>query len=119
MKQNNRAVGAKKEEAAAAFLSRKGYLICEKNYRSKRGEIDIIAKKDKYLVFVEVKYRKNTSFGNPEEAVTLQKQCIISQVAQVYMLTHGYRLETSVRFDVIAIEGEHIRHYENAFLFRG
>lgn len=114
---NNRALGTKKEELAAVFLQKRGYHIKERNFRCRTGEVDLIAEKDHYLVFVEVKYRTNAKKGLPEEAVNLRKQHVISKTAEYYLLTHGYGMQKPCRFDVVAIEGNDIRHYENAFPF--
>ncbi len=90
------------EREAARFLEKNGYTVLEKNYRKKFGEIDIIARKDDYLVFIEVKTRKAHSHGTPLEAVTTRKQRQISRVAQCY-LTEKQLHETAARFDVIAV----------------
>ena len=66
---NNRETGSRFENEAASFFIEKGYEILERNYRRKTGEIDLIVTDHKYLVFVEVKYRKSTQKGFPEEAV--------------------------------------------------
>ena len=71
--ENKRAVGSRYEEETAAFLQKNGYRILEKNFRDRRGEIDLIAKDGRTLVFVEVKYRKNARNGYPEEAVDTRK----------------------------------------------
>ena len=79
------------------------------------GEIDIIAKDEEYLVFVEVKYRKNKRAGSAAEAVNFNKMRKISRCADVYMMQHRVSGNTSVRFDVVAIEEGHLTHYKNAF----
>ena len=71
---NKRCVGKQKEELAAEFLVRRGVKIIDKNYACKVGEIDLIGLDNGYLVFVEVKYRKNTAYGYPEEAVSKNKR---------------------------------------------
>ena len=60
---NKRTIGADKEQLAARYLDDNGYTVLERNFRNKTGEIDIIAKKDNYIVFVEVKYRSNNKYG--------------------------------------------------------
>lgn len=67
--ENHREVGRQFEDAAAAYLESKGYVILERNYGDRKGEIDIIAKDGKELVFIEVKYRRNLEKGDPAEAV--------------------------------------------------
>lgn len=112
-------VGKSGEQLAARFLCTKGYRILEKNYRTSRGEIDIIASNGKVLVFTEVKTRKGDFLESPLAAVTLKKQRQISMVAQEYLSSHNL-FDTEARFDVIAIKLKdgmhpHIEHIENAF----
>ena len=94
--------GDKGEAIAARYLKKKGYRIIEMNYQTKLGEIDIIAKDKKTVVFVEVKTRKSWQFGNPKGAVTPAKQRKISMVALQYLKTMDRR-DISARFDVVAI----------------
>lgn len=116
---NNRKTGSSYEKIAAAFLEKQDYQILQMNYRCRMGEIDIVAKDDTYLVFIEVKYRKDMSCGMPQEAVGPRKQKIISRVADHYRLTHGYTESTPCRFDVVAICGEKIELIKNAFDYIG
>lgn len=111
---NRRKVGAEYEKAAGKFLESQGFQILEYNYRCKKGEIDIIAKEGGYLVFCEVKYRKNAKKGYPAEAVGLRKQRILTQCAQYYLMAKG-RADLPCRFDVISIMDEEIILYRNAF----
>lgn len=113
---NRREVGKEKEDCAAEFLRKQGYVILEQNFRCKLGEIDIIAREQKTLVFVEVKYRTSGSCGEPSAAVDCRKQRIITRVAWFYLKTHGYHEWSPCRFDVVAIRGNKICHYRNAFL---
>lgn len=112
---NKRSIGAVYEKKAEDFLKDKGYDILQKNFRCKMGEIDIIARKNDVICFVEVKYRKSASYGHPEEAVSYYKQEKIRKVAEFYFLYHKIPLDTECSFDVIAVEGEEIRHIRNAF----
>lgn len=114
---NSRETGANYEAKAAEYLKQKGYQILDRNYRTRQGEIDIVARNEKYLVFIEVKYRTRHAQGTPEEAVDSRKQKRISGAALYYMYQQHYPLETPVRFDVISITGQTIKHIENAFLF--
>lgn len=118
MWKNKRAVGTAYEEQAVLFLQEKGYVILERNYRCRTGEIDIVARDGEYVVFVEVKYRSLGAFGSPEEAVDYRKQRVISRIALTYLLNHGCNTDVPVRFDVVSIEGKRLRHYRNAFPFR-
>ena len=74
---------------------------------------------DGCLVFVEVKYRKTAGSGHPEEAVSFRKQMAISRVADYYRVRKGISMELPCRFDVIAIEGNRLRHWKNAFPYAG
>jgi putative endonuclease len=94
--------GRKSEAIAAGQLKKQGYRILELNYRTKLGEIDIIAKDRDTIVFVEVKARKSNSFGNPKFAVTFQKQKKISMIA-LYYLKSTKQSNAKARFDVVSI----------------
>jgi len=110
--------GAQGEEIAVRYLRRKKYDIVQRNFRCCYGEIDIIARKKKVLVFVEVKTRRNFAFGSPLEAVSIKKQRAISSVAQAYLQQEKLN-GCAARFDVIAVllnnGGSEIEHIENAF----
>jgi putative endonuclease len=110
--------GAQGEEIAVRFLAKKKYTIVQRNYRCRYGEIDIIARRKKILIFVEVKTRRSYAFGSPLEAVSLKKQRAISAGAQEYM-QHAGLSHSAARFDVIAIllkgDAREIEHIENAF----
>ncbi|MDR1696228.1 MAG: YraN family protein [Endomicrobium sp.] len=108
-----RKTGFDKEKEAAKFLTKNGYKIIETNFNTKYGEIDIIAKHKKCLVFVEVKYRKSSDMGAPQEAVTFQKQQKIIKSAIVYLKQNHIR--SDIRFDVAAITGGEITVIESAF----
>ncbi len=116
-RQSKRSVGTAYEEKAAEYLQSRGYFILCRNFRCRQGEIDLIAREGGYLVFIEVKYRKSAGNGRPEEAVTLEKQRVISRTADYYRLRQGYGEETCCRFDVVAILGEEITLYKNAFSY--
>ncbi len=117
MKQNNRSVGIEYEKVACEYLKQQGYEILERNFYSHAGEIDIIAKQGEYLVFVEVKYRKDSAKGNPLEAISLHKQKTISKCALYYIEKNGL-FDMQVRFDVVGILGEEIQLLQNAFDFQ-
>lgn len=93
--------GKKGEDLAAKFLEEKGFEIIEKNYRWKRYEIDIIVKKEPFLVFVEVKTKTNTSYGFPEDDVTPRKAAQVIAAAEEYVYETGWKKE--IRFDIVAI----------------
>ena len=86
---------------AARFLQEKGYEIMARNFRYQHAEIDLVAKKGKMMVFVEVKTRTNLSFGNPEEFVSYAKAKLVMKAAEHYIFTHNWQFD--VRFDILAI----------------
>lgn len=116
--QNNRQLGTQYEKLAGTYLEEQGYQILCYNYRCPLGEIDIVAKQEEIIVFVEVKYRKTLRRGNPLEAVNIRKQRVISKCANYYMAVH-HEYNQSGRFDVIGILGASITHIENAFEYQG
>lgn len=113
--ENKRAVGSRYEAETAAFLQQKGYEILERNFRERRGEIDLIAREGRTLVFVEVKYRKTIKNGYPEEAVDERKQRKIRQTAQYYLYRHQIPEGTPIRFDVVAVLDGQFRLIRDAF----
>lgn len=106
------------EDIALEFLTKKGYNLIERNYHSHFGEIDIIMKNDRYIIFVEVKLRKNSKYGTPAEFVTVKKQQKIIITAEDWIINN--KTELQPRFDVIEIympenKAVSINHIENAF----
>lgn len=108
------------EEKAAERLASTGYRILARNYRCRLGELDLVAQRDRYIVFVEVKLRKNAAYGTAAEFVTAAKQRKVLLTAQYYLQQHPSALQP--RFDVVEVyapagtEGEiRINHIENAF----
>ena len=114
-KHNNRQVGTAYEKIAAEYLSAQGYEIVEYNFRCRLGEIDLIARDEDYICFVEVKYRSGDATGEAIDAVDAKKQRKIIRVAEYYLMKHGKSEWTPCRFDVVAIDGEQISLYKNAF----
>lgn len=106
------------EAIAARLLRKKGYRIIATNYRTRWGEIDIIARDGHTIVFVEVKARQSGRFGAPKEAVTPRKQRRISMVALAYLKTTG-QSQAKARFDVVSIrsatQGPEVEIIRNAF----
>ena len=111
---NNRYEGIAGETAAVEYLQAKGYQIVERNYANKVGEIDIIARDKEYLVFVEVKTRRDDKFGKAIEAVTPDKITKIVKCATWYLTSHKLT-QADVRFDIVCVGGESIEHVVNAF----
>lgn len=117
---NKRDIGSEREEQACSFLLKENVQILDKNYHFHRmGEIDIIGKDGDYLVFFEVKYRKDDSKGSASMAVNFTKQRQISKTALGYITQKRLSLNTPFRFDVIAIDGVKIEWIKNAFNFVG
>jgi len=97
-----RELGKRGENIAVKFLREKGYKIIERNYRCPMGEVDIVAKDKKALVFVEIKTRTSTNFGLPEEAISYRKRQHLSKIASFYLLYYKIK-EINCRFDVVSI----------------
>ena len=113
---NKRTLGGEYEQAAAEYLESRGYRILERNYRNRFGEVDLIAMKDRWLCFVEVKYRSSAHFGWSSEAVNRRKQQIIMKLAKYYIIKHPWSQECFIRFDVAAyMEDGKLTYYEGAF----
>jgi putative endonuclease len=110
--------GKQGEDLAVAHLRKAGYQIVAQNYRCLYGEVDIIARDGDTIVFIEVKSRKSETFGQPQEAVGLEKQKKLSRISLHYL--QQKRLEScNARFDVIAVKmlpgGTRIDLIQNAF----
>lgn len=116
---NRRRTGTAYEIMAADYLKTQGYQIIKQNYRCRLGEIDLIARDGRYLVFVEVKYRATGGKGVAAAAVNDRKQHTISRVAAFYLVQNRLPEDTPCRFDVVAIDGEEITLYKNAFDYCG
>ncbi|MFH5831421.1 YraN family protein [Halalkalibaculum sp. DA3122] len=114
-----RQIGDEGEDLAASYLESKEYTVLERNYFFKRAEVDIVAYDEKQIVFVEVKYRSDTTFGEPEDAISEQKKQNIFKAAEAWL--YERKMDGApVRFDVISIvqkenEAPRFKHFENAF----
>src|SRR5690242_3685798 len=112
-------LGRRGEQMAAEALCERGYRIVEHNFRCRYGEIDLIAEEQDDLVFVEVKTRRGTAFGRPEEAVTRTKRRKLAEVASYYLDMHNAG-DRSWRIDVVAMDFNYdgkfreVRVYPNA-----
>ena len=109
---NRRAFGSEGERAACDYLRKRGWTIVETNVRRGRGEIDIVARRRDLTAFVEVKRRSSLRYGQPAEAVNWEKRRRIVGAAALYMQENNIE---KVRFDVIEILPDEIRHIESAF----
>lgn len=121
--ERRRAQGNAAEERACRHLEGAGFTIVERNFRTHCGEIDIVARKEDVLVFVEVRSREDADFGTPEESVDLRKRRRIVRAARDYLSNVPPSSWREARFDVIAIEGSGaiatLRHYPAAFDAKG
>lgn len=117
MKINNRETGRLAEELANKALIEKGYLILENNFSNRYGEIDIVAKDQETLVFVEVKAKKGTEFGLPEEMISPGKLKRVKNMATIYMKGETLPCRIDVVAVVLSPENNLIRltHYENVY----
>ena len=114
MKIFNRIKGNIGEELATNFLKKQKYKILGRNYRNSIGEIDIIAKDKKVVVFVEVKARSSDEFGLPCEAVDYRKQQKIHSVASIFLKEKKLE-DCEIRFDVIEVLDGEINHIKDCF----
>jgi len=103
---NSKQQGSFYEQAALNYLLEHRLILIEKNFQCRLGEIDLIMQDRQTLVFVEVKYRKSTHFGDPLEMVSRTKQQKICKTAQVFLQKQGMNeYNTYCRFDVVSIKG--------------
>lgn len=109
--------GKRGEEIACEFLRKKNFVILEQNFRSGRGEIDLIAKQNETIIFIEVKTRSSEKFGYPEESVNESKKAKLKETAINYLEQRS--LQNEIRFDIISItitkDKTDIYHIEDAF----
>ena len=116
MKIFNLLKGKNGENIARTYLKKQGYKIIDSNYKTKIGEIDIIAIKDKILTFVEVKSRYDDTYGRPSEAVNTYKAKKIRDVATIFLMSNDIAYE-GISFDIIEVflSSEEINHIKSAF----
>lgn len=111
-------LGSEGEKLARAYLEENGYQVIETNWRSGRKEIDIIARKDRLIVVVEVKTRTSDTFKLPEESVTQTKQRMLIEAADTYLQQLDFDAE--VRYDIVTIiktpSDIRIKHIQDAFI---
>lgn len=110
-------LGERGEEIAVRFLNDIGMTVLERNWRKHKTEVDIIAKEDDMLVFIEVKTRGTDFFGQPETFVNRKKQLMMAEAVEYYLEQTGLELE--VRYDIIAViieqDKEIVMHIIDAF----
>jgi putative endonuclease len=119
MAKTSKEIGNEGEDIAAAYLESKDWLIFDRNYFFEKAEVDIVATDRNYIIFVEVKYRTNTYFGEPEDFITPKKEENIRKAAEAWL--YERKMETAVaRFDVLSIVQEgnkapQIKHFKDVF----
>ena len=114
MTHRRQALGARGESLAAAWYTDRGYVVLDRNWRCRQGELDLVVADGRQVVFCEVKTRSSTAFGSPAEAVTTSKQRRLRQVAAAW-IDQAPRRPRHVRFDVAAVLGGEIEVIEGAF----
>lgn len=116
---DTRTAGRQAEDAACRHLSERGLKLLERNFRHRRGEIDLIMQDNSCVVFVEVRYRRNPYFGGALESVDRKKQEKLVITARHYLQIHEHAAKRPARFDVIAIspgaQGLQIEWIKDAF----
>lgn len=111
---NKRGRGSFYEEVCVEYLIKNGFDILHRNYRCKLGEIDIIAKKDDIIRFIEVKFRGSGSYGSALEAVDFRKQRRIMRAASWFLNEYGLN-DAQCSFDVMTVENNEARYYFNCY----
>lgn len=107
--------GKKGEDLAANFLLQKGFTVVTRNYRFKHAEIDLIVQKDDWMIFVEVKTRSSSTFGEPESFVGYKQTRKIFEAAEEYIYSHNWH--GHIRFDIISVKlgnPPEVVHFEDA-----
>jgi len=118
-----RDIGNEGEDLAVSYLESKGYTILDRNYFFEHAEVDIVALFESKIIFVEVKTRSNTNFGNPEDYISDQKMSLVFKAAEAWL--YERKMDGApVRFDVISIVSDgkkapKISHFEDAFWMKG
>jgi putative endonuclease len=108
IKKTTKQIGDAGEDLAADFLIKKGYIIIDRNFRTRYGEVDIIAKDKDCLVFIEVKAKASDCFGSPGEMINPKKQQKLKNMALAY--TSENNITTPWRIDAVLMEGKEIEH---------
>jgi len=114
VKKSRNAKGEEGEDVVVDYLMQNSFDIIERNYRFGKKEIDIIARKNDLIVFVEVKLRTGKKFGVGLESIDYKKRKNIKVASVYYLLSHGFE-EVSVRFDVASVDDGKLTYIENAF----
>jgi putative endonuclease len=108
-------LGASGEDAAARWYERAGYDVIGRNWRCPEGELDLVLRRGRLVVFCEVKTRSSDRFGSPAEAVTYRKQARLRRLAARWLASRAATSHWAVRFDVAAVRGNAVEVIEDAF----
>ncbi len=111
---NTRVIGSLQEELAISYLEENGFEILERNFKCKLGEIDVIAKKDNIIRFIEIKYRTGNIAGGAFYAINQRKLLKISKIAEFYIMIHNLN-DSMFSIDALIIENKNITYLENVF----
>jgi putative endonuclease len=112
--QRRRELGASGEQLAAEWYEARGYRVVDRNWRCREGELDLVLRRDRTLVFCEVKTRSSAAFGAPAEAVTATKQRRLRALAARYLRETSHSA-SDIRFDVAAVLAGRVEIIEAAF----
>lgn len=118
MTQERQSLGRAGESQAQEYLLGLGYRLLERSYRNRLGEIDLVMQDNDTVVFVEVKTRLSRTYGAAEAAVTVSKQRKLARLALAYVKERGLA-HAPLRFDVVAVQDNTVRHIPNAFQVSG
>ena len=110
---DKQAAGRRAEDAALARLRQSGLTLLARNYRARRGEIDLVMRDGDTIVFVEVRYRSGTGYGGAAESVDYRKRAKLIAAAQSYLQQNRWR--HACRFDVVALQGARLDWLRDAF----